>query len=1216
MTRCEPMCGRAISCTMKNILGVLLSVSTLFGTLSVRAQGQRPPLKEPVKVIPSSPEASALGRYGEWPVSLHTGTANISVPFYTISLRDLSLPVQLSYHASGIKVEDVASWVGTGWALEAGGMITRTVQGIPDDEMNGYMRTRTELDNFPKVFDARQPRDYKILSEASQTGATPYDTEPDWYFFNFAGKSGKFFIDKDGSMKSMPASNLKVIHYPAFFSGSLSERYWEILDDNGVTYFLGQDGAQEKTTYQDDDKMVRRSNINGWYLNKIVSPNKQDSIVFTYDDKSEFYNVKGSQALVLPQAVPNDFLTTTMLENAGFGYYGTTDPGAATNAVSGKTQLRAITWKDGRIDFHAKTRRADISGVLLDSIVVRNAQQDIINKYEFKYDNNTNRPYLLSIVQRPSPEVTQDYYSFEYDKNSMPNRFSDAQDRWGYYNGANSNTNMIESHPAMTKYKNPFPVAKADRVASNQAAVGSLTRIKYPTGGSTSFTYEVNRYDRTAEPPKEIPGYYGSGGFNSTASYLSTRHIEHTVDARERAAGKTTISIKVNNYMRGVEPEDAWLPRFIIYSIDKEGKESIFYQWNAHDNKMTSDYTYNKDGTENLSYNSEGYLESFPEGKIRFVLEIVCIKRWGECPVFPRMPDISVNYEYMKWYPPTTESQAQYNTAGGIRIKEMTIYSHDNKPLIRKEYTYTKMGVVDNKPQEISSGTLISTPVNYSISRRALSCGPIYDANGQQACSFSQIMVGTFSSTPVTVLGMTGGGYVGYDKVTEKVIDYGKNTGRTDYYYSNAYNGYSSVNMNGIYNGFEADGWGLQFPLIDRSYARGLLLQKDVFAIPPSGAEKLVAQEVNKYNLNDKENDPNLVTSRYLRVVRLADSLKTCCARTYTDAERIENRVYEFGYSYYDVKSPWVTLASKTMMNDSVTTTTNYSYNSSNQLISREERTNSRNETAVISLKYPSDKVWAGQDPKGIYQKMIDRNMILPVVEEENIVNGVQRNKTTVSYRDWYNNGRIIRPDTVFTSNLGKTMYPAVIYKSYDPLGNIRSMSAGSNFTSSIIWSYNDAYPVMKADNAEANEIYYEGFENSTLTGVASDVSHQGNKSFRGTLSVNFVRPDNKEYLLSYWKYTGGSWKKVIQPLTVNNPTVNATEPIDDVTIYPKGAAVSTYSYLPLVGMTSENSPVNILRKYSYDKLGRLQIVRDANNRILKMLCYNYYGQATDCLPK
>ncbi|WP_147243306.1 hypothetical protein [Chitinophaga flava] len=1203
---------------MKRIFGVLLHCCILFGNLSVWAQGQRPSLKEPVNVIPSSPEASALGRYGDWPVSLHTGTTNVDVPFYTISQRDLSLPVRLSYHASGVKVEDVASWVGTGWALEAGGMITRTVQGIPDDDMNGYMSTRTELDNLPKVFDARQPKDYQILSNASQTGTAPYDTEPDWYFFNFAGKSGKFFVDKDGSMKSMPVSNLKVIHYPRYYWGNVNERYWEIVDDNGVTYFLGLNGAWEQNTYQDDDKMVRRTAVNGWYLNKIISPNKQDSIVFTYENKSEYYSVKGTQALVLPEYVPNDYLTTTMLENAGFGYFGTTSPGAATNAISGKTKLRTITWKDGKIDFHADTRRKDISGVLLDSIVVRNNQQDIIKKYEFKYDNNLNRPYLLSIVQHPSPEVVQDYYSFEYNRFLMPDRFSDAQDKWGYYNGA-SNTNLIENHPAMSKYRNSFPLAKADRIASSGAVAGSLTSIKYPTGGYTTFDYEVNRYDRTAEPPKQIPGYTAPGAFSSGVSFIAsdTRHVEHTINSRDRVEGKCRLTISVTNYMRGVEPEDAWLPRFIIYSIKNDGTESVFYEWNAHDHKLISNPTYNSDGTENLSYNSEGNFLSFPDGKIKFVLEIVCLKRFGGgCPIFPRMPQISATYEYMKYYPPTTESQAQYNTAGGIRIREMTTFGQDYKVATRKQYTYTKSALVDNKMQEVSSGVLISTPNNYSISRRALACGPVFDGNGQQACSFSQVRVGTFSSMPVTVLGMTGGGYVGYEKVTEKVVDYGNNTGKTDYYFSKAENGYNYPNMDGSYNSFEAGGWGLQFPLIDRSYARGLLLQKDIFAITPAGKEKLIEQEVNKYNLNDNTNDDNLVTSRYLKVVRLGDSLKTCCARTYTDAERKDNRVYEFGYSYYDVISPWVTLASKTLMKDGVTTTTKYSYNTSNQMISREEWANSRNETAFTDLKYPINKVWTGQDPKGIYQKMIDRNIILPVVEEENVVNGIQRSKTTVSYKDWYNNGLIIKPDTVFTSNLGKPMYPAVIYKSYDPLGNIRAMSAGSNFTSSFVWGYGDAYPVMKADNAEASEIYYEGFENSVLPGVATDVSHQGSKSFRGTLSVNFIRPDSKEYLLSYWKYSGGSWQKVVQTLTSDSPTLRTTEPIDDITIYPKGAALSTYSYLPLVGITSENSPVNILRKYSYDKLGRLQIVRDADNRILKMLCYNYYGQSTDCLAK
>jgi len=86
----------------------------------------------------SSPSAgsTALGEYGITPVNLHTGAAQINVPLFNLKSANLSNPVSLSYHASGTKVSEISSWVGLGWSLNAGGVITREVNGLPDD-ING-----------------------------------------------------------------------------------------------------------------------------------------------------------------------------------------------------------------------------------------------------------------------------------------------------------------------------------------------------------------------------------------------------------------------------------------------------------------------------------------------------------------------------------------------------------------------------------------------------------------------------------------------------------------------------------------------------------------------------------------------------------------------------------------------------------------------------------------------------------------------------------------------------------------------------------------------------------------------------------------------------------------------------------------------------------------------------------------------------------------------
>ena len=61
---------------------------------------------------PPSANAASLGKYGDIPVSYHTGVPGISIPIYTVKQGNLSLPVTLSYHSSGIKVDELASWVG------------------------------------------------------------------------------------------------------------------------------------------------------------------------------------------------------------------------------------------------------------------------------------------------------------------------------------------------------------------------------------------------------------------------------------------------------------------------------------------------------------------------------------------------------------------------------------------------------------------------------------------------------------------------------------------------------------------------------------------------------------------------------------------------------------------------------------------------------------------------------------------------------------------------------------------------------------------------------------------------------------------------------------------------------------------------------------------------------------------------------------------------
>ena len=86
-----------------------------------------------------SPEAASLGKYGDIPVSEYTGVPQIEIPLHTVKSGNLELPITLSYHASGIKVQQEATWVGLGWDLMAGGCINRIISGEYDEYVSSMV---------------------------------------------------------------------------------------------------------------------------------------------------------------------------------------------------------------------------------------------------------------------------------------------------------------------------------------------------------------------------------------------------------------------------------------------------------------------------------------------------------------------------------------------------------------------------------------------------------------------------------------------------------------------------------------------------------------------------------------------------------------------------------------------------------------------------------------------------------------------------------------------------------------------------------------------------------------------------------------------------------------------------------------------------------------------------------------------------------------------
>ncbi|HEY4108732.1 hypothetical protein, partial [Puia sp.] len=93
-----------------------------------------------------------------------------------------------------------------------------------------------------------------------------------------------------------------------------------------------------------------------------------------------------------------------------------------------------------------------------------------------------------------------------------------------------------------------------------------------------------------------------------------------------------------------------------------------------------------------------------------------------------------------------------------------------------------------------------------------------------------------------------------------------------------------------------------------------------------------------------------------------------------------------------------------------------------------------------------------------------------------------------------------------------------------------------------------------------------------------------------------------------------GSWTYWEHKVTgVSSVVVSGGGNIDELRLYPSTAQMTTYTYQPLVGVTSQCDVASRLSNYGYDGFGRLSYVKDQDGNVVKRYCYNANGQTTNC---
>ena len=79
-----------------------------------------------------SPQAASLIKYIQNPVDYSRGLVDITIPIYEIIIDGIKLPISISYHHGGIKVNEFNQLLGQGWTLNAELSVVRSINGKLD----------------------------------------------------------------------------------------------------------------------------------------------------------------------------------------------------------------------------------------------------------------------------------------------------------------------------------------------------------------------------------------------------------------------------------------------------------------------------------------------------------------------------------------------------------------------------------------------------------------------------------------------------------------------------------------------------------------------------------------------------------------------------------------------------------------------------------------------------------------------------------------------------------------------------------------------------------------------------------------------------------------------------------------------------------------------------------------------------------------------------
>ncbi|WP_281336236.1 hypothetical protein [Flavobacterium eburneipallidum] len=1154
---------------MKNKLNLML---ILFSSLLSYSQ-------DLPTIIPPSPNAASLGQYADVPVSNYTGVPNISIPLFNIKSGAIELPVTLSYHASGIKVAQEASLVGLGWALNAGGVITRQVRGFDDFKPNGYINTpvppytANNLPYNPSDNPLKYYNEYYLYLNSTDR-VHRIDGEPDIFYYNFFGYSGQLLFEQQNysNAVSVDQNNLKF---------SFDNNEWIITDGNGWKYYFGNHNlyATENTTDYDystdgpitsNPYLLESRNImpydsftdttdTAWYITKAITP-QGDKIEFIYSNNSTYKtlsNITYSERLM--QLVDVDMISTNggpdiqvpMLPS------GNQHESIFSQQVVQDVYLKKIVFKNGYIDFNTEDRddlrRYGNYSYILNPQKIKSAELFDLNNNSIK-KINFNYSYFNESIIQSNPEHKEDFlrlrldsivesfkeknsatysshspYTFTYNTIPLPDKLSFSVDYWGYYNGQNNQNINLNYY----RYQDSNEYGGGINNSNNFVNAGTPKAMLSPS------YINLNSNDIA---------YFGGANRDVNPSFVQTAILEKI---SYPTGASVNFNYSPNTYyapdIYDTQSVDFFVLDYFDYEVSPQDKQANFTTSEPILFFMNFE-VYKDNYNTQTSFNGEAALKDSNGNKVLYLNSNLEFDEWGRFQTTRSIvlkpgtytlhvnkgdsfTDVTISAFYYK------KISANKKYGAGLRIDSITNIDKENA-IKKKKYSYE----IDS----ISTGKMLS-PIKYWYNKQVISSiNSGLGSNETNNVFLANYVIRT--SETIRPLGYSAQGKnIGYDQVSTSDADLNNNIlGSSQYFYENINEIPAEYFIPGIPNRI--------------NLSNGQLL-KEIHA------------NKNGNIVNEKEylyetNNSNRITIKGVKRFDILDYG--------INLPSIEIR-------FYDVNSEWRYLKSVTEKiyningNNPVTTTTNYKYeNATHKNLTETQTTNSEGKQIITTNQYPSDYPTNTGMTANDFDVMISKNILNPVIKQQTKVNSNLLATQVSKYKNWNLdiNGdnvpdNIFLPENVKTAKGTNSPENRIQYHSYYPNGNVQEVSKFDGTHIVYIWGYKDEYPIAMIENA-------------TYTEVSSYVSDLQTKSNLDTDNCLDSQSCNEKNLRT----------------ALNSLRNDAT--------YKDKWQVSTYTYNPLIGVTSMTDSKGNIIYYNYDSFNRLQNVKDKDGNILSENEYHY----------